>query len=135
MARVLKKGGHLALNEVIVADTSNKQKMKDYFLRPEFGGFLVTADELRHDLNPHAWSFIFEDEKPFDLMLQLKSEFTHLFSLKSVLPLFEIAHQAWVSKEMREDVTSVMRFLLDMPRGVMKELNSYLLLAEKKPLK
>ena len=133
MARVLKPGGYLALNEVIVADTSAKRKFQDYFLRPEFGGFLVTAEVLRQELDSQDWTIILQDEKPFDLFLQLKSDLKHLFSMRAILPLFEMAHQAWVSKEMREDLISVIRFSTQMPKGVMENLNSFLLLAQKKP--
>lgn len=135
MARVLKPKGYLALNEIIVADSPKKRAIQDYFLREEFGGFLVTADDVREAMSTTKWSILLEDEKPFDLMLQLKAEFKNLLSLKSLLPLLEMAHQACVSKEMRDDLFKVIKFSLDMPKGLKEHLYSYLLLAQKKPLR
>ncbi len=135
MTRVLKPSGYLALNETVVADTEKKQTILEYFTRPQFGGFLVTAADLTKVLVKHQWSIILQDEKPFDLTEQLTADLKNLFTLKNVLPFFEMAHQAFVDKEMRDDVVSVIKFMVDMPTSVMNNLYSYLLLAQKKPPK
>ncbi len=134
MARVLKPGGHLALNEVIVSTGPEQRKIQDYFLRPEFGGFLVNADGMREGFDMATWLIVMEDEKPFDVKQQLIAEFKNLISFKTLLPLFELAHQAVVSKEMRDDLVRVAKFVADLPKGTIEKLNSYLLLAQKKPL-
>lgn len=131
MSRVLKPGGYLALNEICVSDTDEKRKIQDYFLRPEFGGFLTGSTAILENFDQADWSILVNDEKPFDFKAQIKSEVKQLLSFKSLLPLFEMAHQAWVSKEVREDFIRVLKFVLDMPKGMLEHLNSFLLLAQK----
>lgn len=131
MSRVLKPGGYLAINEICVSDTEDKRRIQDYFLRPEFGGFLVTSAAIVEKFDPHSWSIALQDEKPFDVTAQIKSELEQLLSFKSVLPLLEMAHQVWVGKEVREDLMRVLKFTLEMPRGTLGHLKSLLLLVQK----
>lgn len=133
MMRVLKPGGFLALNEITVSDKDDKRRIQDYFLRPEFGGFLVTADVLVDCLNQDEFSLVLKDEKPFDITTHLKSELRGFLSFKSLLPILEIAHQTWSNKDVRDDVMSVVKFALEMPKGTLESLQSLLLMVQKKP--
>lgn len=130
MARVVKPGGFLALNEVCISDKKGLKRVKNYFAEPEFGGFLTTVNDLTKLFRRH-WTVILEDEQPLDLKSQMRSEIKHWVSPRGILQLLEIAHLALAQKEARHDLFSLGKFLLNMPKGALDELRALMFLAKK----
>lgn len=134
MARVVKPSGFLAINELCLSKKKNLHKIRDYFLRPEFGGFLTTAEEgMAWLLHNDQWKIILHDEEPFDVKEQIKGELKQLLSKQGILHFLESAHQLLVHQETREDFLRILKFLLEMPKNTLKHLNAMLLLAQKAP--
>lgn len=131
MSRVVKPGGFLALNELCLTEKDGLQNIKDYFLRPEFGGFITKSRNLEELINDD-FSIVVKDEQPFDIKSQLRSELRHWITSKGVLQLFEFIHHTVVNKESRSDVYRLLRFILDMPKGTLDHLNALLLLLKKR---
>lgn len=132
MARVVKPSGFLAINEICLSRKKNHHKVRDYFLRPEFGGFLTTAEQsMEWLLTNENWKIMVQDEEAFDLAGQIKGELKLLLSKDGALQFLESAHQILVHKETRTDFMRIFKFMMEMPKGTLRHLNSMLLLAQK----
>lgn len=133
MARVVKPEGYLGINELCLNHKPGYDKIKDYFLRPELGGFLAAAPGIMEPLLNHHFDILLQDEQPFDLEAQLKAELNELLSVRGLLQLFEITHQAFTNKAIRQDLLSMLKFSADLPKKTFTYLNSLLVVAQKKP--
>jgi ubiquinone/menaquinone biosynthesis C-methylase UbiE len=129
MTRIIKPGGFLVLNELCIADGAN-EKIREYFARPEFGGYLCEAQRLNSGLSALGFTIKVHDESTFNLLEQVKADFAQFGNMKGVYQLLELAHQTLTNKEVRQDLWQVAKFLLDMPAGL-KKLVSLKLLAQK----
>jgi ubiquinone/menaquinone biosynthesis C-methylase UbiE len=131
MARVVKPDGYIAINEICIKAQPGLQKIKDYFLRPEFGGFLSTSQKLCGLLDKNEWSILLQDEKPFDIKKEMFSILRQAFNKKSLLKVLEFFYQTAIDHEVRNDFFHMIKFILNMPQGTWRNLNSLLLLAKK----
>jgi ubiquinone/menaquinone biosynthesis C-methylase UbiE len=131
MIRVLRPGGFLALNEISISAEAGTDSIHDYFLRPEFGGYLSKVDEII-DYIADDFTLLINDEHPFDVKEHFVSELKHWINPRGFLQILELLHQAFINKEARSDLIKVMKFMMDMPKKTLEHLNFLLLLAKKK---
>ncbi len=66
MARMLKPGGFLAINELCASKGEHQKEVADFFARPEMGCFLTTSKILVTWFND-TWKMLVFDEQPFDI--------------------------------------------------------------------
>ncbi len=128
IARITKEGGFLILNELCVAEDS--EKIRTHFARPEFGGFLCEAGELNYLVANAGFSIKVHDESSLKMLEQFKADFAQFGNMKGVYQILELAHLTLTNKEVRHDLWQLLKFLLDMPSGL-KNLVSLKLLAQK----
>jgi arsenite methyltransferase len=130
MARVVKSGGFLAVNEISIGNNDHSDAIEKYFSRREFGGYINHADKIIKHL-ANNFTIIIQDEHPIDLKDHLLTELKHWAQPRGFLQMLELFHQAFVSKEARSDLINVAKFAMDMPKGTLDHLNFFLLLGQK----
>jgi ubiquinone/menaquinone biosynthesis C-methylase UbiE len=132
MGRLVKPGGFLALNELCQSSSDDANKTKDYFARPEMGGFLEPAAILT-DWFTNSWRMVVMDEQPFDIMAQLKADWSQWGNFKGLTQFLEAGFHILTNKELQADMMAVLRLGLETPRNILQQMNILLLLAQKKP--
>jgi ubiquinone/menaquinone biosynthesis C-methylase UbiE len=122
MTRVLKPGGFLSLNELIVATNENQAAMVEHFARHEMGAHLIDAEQYGHLANENNLNRVLWDEASLNIWSQIISDFSQFFTPKNALLLMEMAHQTLTSKEIREDLKLFGRFIMESPKDTAKNL-------------
>lgn len=131
MSRVLKPKGFLIINELIMLEKESTT-IKNYLARPEMGAYLNTAQTLIDLFKSDQWSILLEDEQRFSLKDQIKSDIAQFGNKKGILQLLELSYLAITKKEIRRDLLSMAKFLLEMPSGLLKNLGMLMILSQKK---
>lgn len=126
MARVLKPGGFLAINELCLAENGTNA----FFNHPLLGGFLPKAEEILTILT--GFKEVLYDEKPFSISEQLIADLKQYTSLTGIFNLLEGFHQILVDQQTRKDLMSLGLLFLSEPKQVFTDLNWLLLLMRKK---
>lgn len=130
MARVLKSGGFLAVNEICVSNEDHADTIENYFLAPEFGGYINKAAAITKHI-AKDFTILIHDEHPIDIKDNLLAELKHWAHPRGFLQMLELFHQAFTSKQTRSDLINVTKFVMDMPKGLLHHLNFFLMLAKK----
>lgn len=129
MARVVKRGGFLALNELCQSESSESGATKDYFARPEMGGFLVPATAYLDSLKD--WRQVVMDERPFDIKAQFLADWHQWGNFKGLTQWLEAGFSLLTDKDLQNDLWQTLKLAKDMPRSIMQHLNHVLVLAQK----
>lgn len=129
MARVVKGQGFLALNELCQSNSPQSTVTKDYFARPEMGGFLVPAAEYLDCLKD--WRLVVMDERPFDIKAQFLADWQLWGNFNGLTQWLEAGFSLLTNKDLQNDLWQTLKLAKDMPRSIIQHLNHVLLLAQK----
>lgn len=131
MARVLKPGGYLLLNELCVSVNAS-DKLAAFFGSPEYQAHLVAADRIIDFFNQTTWRNVIQDEKPFDLKAQIYASLGSAVNFKMLLPMLEFFHRSLVDAELRADIMTIVKHMALLPKDALAQLNSLQIAAQKK---
>lgn len=122
MMRVLKPGGFISLNELVIDPHRNADEVVEYFRKEEMGAYLITPEAYRGiiaEINgkPTIW-----DEESFSLLSQIIADTQQFFNFKSVLLMLEMLHKTFTDSEVRRDMLLFLKFILEGPKDLAQSL-------------
>lgn len=129
MARVIKPGGYMAMNELCLSGIATSEMTRTYFSRSEMGGFLEPAHVFSDCLK--NWRMVVMDEQPFDIKAQLLADWGQWGNFRGLIQLLEAGFSLLTDKQLQSDMVAVLKLLGETPRDILSHLNVLLMLAQK----
>lgn len=122
MFRVLKPGGFISINELVIDPHRNTDEIVEYFQKDEMGAYLIAPETYRRIIGEIHGKATVWDEESFSILGQIIADTQQFFNFKSILLMLEMAHKTFTDSEVRRDMLLFFKFILEGPKDVTQSL-------------